>query len=728
MDAESKPRHLGVEFAISLFAYGAICVVCFDPLFRNPGSTMMDPGHQWLETDVNLIMWILSWCWHALTREPARLFDANIFYPAPLTFAGSEHMLGYAPIFGPVYELTGNPLLANNVTILACFAFAGGGMFALLRHWRVPLPGAFFGGFVHAFFPARVGGLWELQILLTGLLPLSLIFFDRAVVGGRVGAALSFAGLFLWQMFCSVYLAFMALAGLASYAVVSAAKVGRRLNPRGCLAVGVFLLLGAAFFVWFHRPYAELRASGVIPDYGIGGQMAVYSNGWLKEYFTPPGLVRIGVAGFVGERVWYLGLLPSISMLGLFLPRTRAQPAWAVAGALSIALAGYVLGLGPAKAILGESWRLPYSYLADFVPGFSSMRVPGRFGLLLMTGVAAMTGIGFGRLVDRLGLLRKSLPARVAVTALAVVGVALEYDLHAVKVQTRARAGVLAQLPPLQQKLATLPRGPVVDVPVRRTALRHDRDTTRAMYYSTFHWQPLLLGYSGYAPPSAALVEALAARLPEPRAIELLCRMTGVKYVVAHLARMDEAERESWQSAPRLRRIGRGAKAALFETDEDCVGDWVEKVRAAGEWQETLEGSPFLSLPRGEIANLRLVSEVPSSTIVFRQITVEVEVRNTTEMTWPVLAPMGTPVVSLGYRWEQEDGSIVWPLREDQPRAALLPYDIEPGAQLRVTLPIRSPVRPGPSWLVVGLAQGGDWLDSRLDRVRVEVVAAGAGD
>src|SRR5205814_10484458 len=66
----------------------------------------------------------LAWDCHALATNPAGLFHANDFYPAPYSLALSEHMLGNVPLFCPVYAVTGNPVLAHQIALLATFLIA----------------------------------------------------------------------------------------------------------------------------------------------------------------------------------------------------------------------------------------------------------------------------------------------------------------------------------------------------------------------------------------------------------------------------------------------------------------------------------------------------------------------------------------------------------------------------------------------------------------------------
>jgi hypothetical protein len=79
--------------------------------------------------DPLLIVWILMWDFHALTTKPWSLFYANIFYPVQNTLAFSEHLLGVQPLFGPVYALTGNPVMAYNVVFFLSFVLSGIAMF-----------------------------------------------------------------------------------------------------------------------------------------------------------------------------------------------------------------------------------------------------------------------------------------------------------------------------------------------------------------------------------------------------------------------------------------------------------------------------------------------------------------------------------------------------------------------------------------------------------------------
>ena len=53
------------------------------------------------------------------------------------------------------------------------------------------------------------------------------------------------------------------------------------------------------------------------------------------------------------------------------------------------------------------------------------------------------------------------------------------------------------------------------------------------MYYSTFHWQRLLNGYSGFFPPSYVRLVAAMRGFPDASSLQAL-RVRGARYAVIH--------------------------------------------------------------------------------------------------------------------------------------------------------------------------------------------------
>jgi hypothetical protein len=88
------------------------------------------------------------------------------------------------------------------------------------------------------------------------------------------------------------------------------------------------------------------------------------------------------------------------------------------------------------------------------------------------------------------------------------------------------------EAPPLYELLARLPAGIVVEFPVPKpdSPPLHD---ARFAYMSTFHWMPLLNGYSGFYPPSYFRRLVRLATFPDEASVASL-RRENVKYVIVH--------------------------------------------------------------------------------------------------------------------------------------------------------------------------------------------------
>ena len=175
------------------------------------------------------------------------------------------------------------------------------------------------------------------------------------------------------------------------------------------------------------------------------------------------------------------------------------------------------LSAGP----LAGLWPLVY-----WLPGLSFIRVPSRFSLLALLGVAVLAGIGFERMSATLTPRRRALLAGCA-------GGILVLEFAALPLGTVPYA---VQIPAVDRWLAGQPKPFVVaELPLGnpRSLGGWERRHTEYMLHSMAHWQKTIEGYSGLRP---ALHEALYARLltfPDEESLRSLTEL-GVDYVVVH--------------------------------------------------------------------------------------------------------------------------------------------------------------------------------------------------
>ena len=167
-----------------------------------------------------------------------------------------------------------------------------------------------------------------------------------------------------------------------------------------------------------------------------------------------------------------------------------------------------------------------YSLLYYTIPVFSFLRAPSRTGIvvtlcLVVLAATAMSALMKGR--------------RVVFAALLVLAIG---DLFRAPLRMREAPRV----PDVHHQLARLPRGPVIEVPYWYERLAFPRHA-EYMLLSTYHWQPLINGYSDHIPQDFRDTALPLSSFPSRESFGILEKI-GARYAVFHLNLMDERTRE----------------------------------------------------------------------------------------------------------------------------------------------------------------------------------------
>lgn len=500
----SRLRDACVATVVALF----LAVLLTWPLAARLGSAgRIDSG------DGRHGVWNVAWVAHALTTDPGSLFDANIFYPHRQTLAYSEANIIAGLVAAPVWAATGNPYASYNTVVLLAFAAAALSAFLLVRVLGGSRLGAAVAGLTYGFSPYMFAHLPHIQLLMTfgpALSMAAMHHFTKAPSLGRgvmLGAALAVTGLA-----CAYYGIFAGLTtgfGLVWNLVTHRRLQNARFWSGIAVAAALVLIIVGPFFV----PYLSVREAGFERSldearmYGTSGRAYLASAVVVHRWMLP----------LIGD--WKEVLFPGFAAV------TLAILAMIVAVRSGTGLSRQMIGLYAAIgalafwASLGPDAGL-YTWLYQVVPAFSFLRAPVRFGLLVILTVAVLAGLGLTWLEGRW---RKSWPAlAVAVLALGII------ESYVGPLQ-------LASAPPVAEayrKLAFLPRSPVAEFPFYAGPGDRHRHT-EYMLASTFHWQPLINGYSDHMP--ADFFESLPAleRFPSPEAWAVL-RAREVRWIVVH--------------------------------------------------------------------------------------------------------------------------------------------------------------------------------------------------
>jgi hypothetical protein len=227
-----------------------------------------------------------------------------------------------------------------------------------------------------------------------------------------------------------------------------------------------------------------------------------------------------GLTGARGrpERRLFPGALAAVLAIVALLLQTPSRRAIAY---LLLAVAAFETSLGV------DSYA--YTFLYEHVSVYRGLRAAARLGIFVVMFLGVLAGFGYAALAAG-----RTPRVRLGIVSLLAIVMLLEY---------RATVGLTvysATAPAVYRVLAWQPRGVVAEFPVPALDRLPGRDPEYA-FMSTFHWFPLVNGYSGNYPPSYLGRLARLRNFPDETSLTQLSR-DGVRYVIVHRAgHTDEA-------------------------------------------------------------------------------------------------------------------------------------------------------------------------------------------
>jgi hypothetical protein len=504
--------------------------------------------------------WEIAWVGHAMLHQPLHLFNANVFYPHPLSLAFSDSLLGYGPagLFG---SGTVAALVRYNLLFLFAWSLCFVGAYLLARELGLGRLGAAVAGAAFAFAPYRVTEAGHLHVISSGGIPLALFLLLRGYRRGSRGLVLAGWLVTAWQVSLGFTLGLQycyLLAILAAIAVIhwwrgglrvgdgsrrepppadgtasgeaarapAAERVGRGpLIPRQLLAVTLIgVALAGAIGAYQSVPYLKVandyptakRTLKEVRTYSSGPAALLAASSENRVW----GGVTSGMRAKVhskNESVFFPGglilVLTAIGLAGIGgSPFTRRLRLGLAIGIVAVSV--LALGLG----LTGAGY--PFRLVHDYAPGWDGVRVPGRIFTLATLFYALLAGAGAQWLVRRTGPWGerhslRGLPVLVGVAlAAGVVGEGAGHLAHPVVPQpARAEIG--------------LP-GPILDLPTDGAADR------LWQYYSTDGFYKIPVGNSTFDILSVDDIRGGMNGFPDKASVEKL-RYYGIRTVVLHL-------------------------------------------------------------------------------------------------------------------------------------------------------------------------------------------------
>jgi hypothetical protein len=671
--------------ALFLLTFGTLWIT--RPLFGQRDAVPVSTGSASLmgEADFNLNAWILAWVAHVFVDRPAgvKLFDANIFYPASDSLAGSENMLSHLPVTAVTWKATRNIALVFKAMVLESYVLTGLATFWLVRRRTGHTLAALAGATAFAFVPLRWNAFAQPQYLATQYLVVAIAALDGWIAERRRWWLVVACGALVLQTLTCFYIGYFSFVSVAMYGA-ALLWLTHRATRRDWLMLGSVLALAAIVAAPIGLPYLRLRATGTLPVHAIGE--LVPASMLLSAYASRLVLVPFGIVLPIG-----LGLACVVAaarrLRGGASQSSLAQRPTAIVEERAtwvLLVVSIVLSLGPIAVVGERQVPLPYQVLYYLVPGFSSLRAPGRFIFVVALAAAVLMGSALAQIARRSRRLAAALSVAAIVATLAWSGWSrlpvTNLPIHA------WREGAYGRLAgePID--------GGVLEVPMSRAEgdlvgnLRH----SRYMLASSVHWWPLLNGYTAYFPPSYAMLMSLARDLPDPRAVEQLVQYVAVRWVVVHLNELDPVDRSRWQTPPPgLERAGSfdGDLLLRVTLPEPPYRPSLADRRGTTESLEGTSKAPLASDCRG--ARLELRTKPGPVVRVPQPFMVEVALSNQSGCPWPAVDTIENGLVGLRYRWVTPGGEALPPGARSR-----LPHDVAPNERLETRAAVFPPGGP----------------------------------
>jgi hypothetical protein len=498
--------------------------------------------------------WEVAWVGHAILHQPLHLFNANVFYPHPLSLAFSDSLLGYGPagLFG---SATVAALVRYNLLFLFAWSLCFAGAYLLARELGLGRLGAGAAGAAFAYAPYRVTEAGHLHVISSGGIPLALFLLLRGYRRGSRWLVLAGWLVSAWQVSLGFTLGLQYCYLLAIIALIAAlywwrgalrhgeperaapagspdgsevapepAPVGRGpLIPRRLLAVtAIGIVLSGAVGVYQSIPYLKIahdyptakRTLKEVRNYSAGPAALLAASSENRVWGGATSGMRAKVHS-KNESVFFPGgLILVLAAIGLVAGSalTRRLRLGLALGIATVSI--LALGLG----LTGAGY--PFRLVHDYAPGWDGVRVPGRIFTLGTLFYALLAGAGVHWLVRRIGPWGerhslRGLPALLGVgLVIGIIGEGAGHLAHPVVPQpARAEVG--------------LP-GPILDLPTDGPADRLWE------YFSTDGFYKIPGGNSTFDIFSVDDLRGGVDGFPDKASVEKL-RYYGIRTVVLHL-------------------------------------------------------------------------------------------------------------------------------------------------------------------------------------------------
>jgi hypothetical protein len=501
--------------------------------------------------DPLLSVWRVSWIAHILPESPGDLLNGNIFHPEKRTLAYTDSVLLEGLAGAPLIWSGVSQVTTYNLLLLSSMALSGWAMWRYAIYLTGHSGAAILAGIIFAFVPFRFDHFHHLELQATIFLPLTLLYFERTIDRGTRRDVWLMAACYVAQVYsCIYYSVFLAtvLMPVATVRLWQLPSDRRNAIVRAAIPAAIVAAIVVAPYAYAYalnratlgeRLVSDIRLySATVSNYLATTDANAIHGGWSAPFGQP-------------ERFLFPGVLTiALAIAGaLSIDRRRAS-------LLAIGAIGFVISLGLNTPL--------YEMLRTVLFPYRGLRAPARASILVFLALAALGAYGWSRLM-------RGRSRRVATIATVMMAAALLLEFRTTLDRWLTVPDQPAQV---DRWLAMQPRSVVAHVPFARADALHSIYDGLYMFSSTWHWQPIVNGYSGFFPDTFMELAEQTKSFPDEGSIRYL-KQRGVDLLVIHGGLMTAEEFGDMTAAL----LARSDIEAMAQFDERMGSDVVFRLR-----------------------------------------------------------------------------------------------------------------------------------------------------
>ncbi|MFC2157023.1 discoidin domain-containing protein [Acidobacteriota bacterium] len=399
-------------------------------------------------------------------------------------------------------------------------------------------------------------GLFSISILAV-ILPILLIFNWRKLRWGflaKFGVPLLFSGGIL-LVFYLPYIELFKKSGLRRY-ITLGADVGNYLAPmaqsvffKGLTALGRnernlspgFIAIALMLFCLLYKIYTLKTFPTVMRKAGIvlfnlflffGIVCALKDSFFIHFLFIRVTSYQLFLVSFLALMAFFITWLYFFLVQANKLEEEARDENRYFFLYMILGVWAFLLSFGNTFSYFGRyavTLPLPFTWFYNYVPGFKGIRVPPRYAVYVILGIAVLAGYGLKYLFQKFNKPRIQFIVAIAL----LVFLNLEFLVIPHRMVTLP---VGKEVPPTYEWIRdNAGDNPILELPFFSSPGRN----SIYMFYSLFHKKKIVNGYSGYIPPSTLYFNGLVKTFPSDLCLDVF-RLLKVKYVILHTAMWDE--------------------------------------------------------------------------------------------------------------------------------------------------------------------------------------------